>query len=223
MGTTYRDLRYGVRTLLAKPGFTLAAATVLALGIGANTAIFSLVNAFLLKPLVLEKPGAVGGLLQPRHPQAGFLSRLLLSQLRRSPGAEHGLHQPAGAQSRAGGTDGRRPDAPRIRRHRFVELLRDPGRQAFPGPRVHRRRGTSRERDSGGHRQPLFWQKKGSDPQLLGKTLKINGRIFTVIGIAPEGFTGTTALVKSGLLYPARHVRSGDERFRGSRPVARRA
>ncbi len=56
MRTLYRDLRYGVRTLAAKPGFTLAATAVLALGIGANTAIFSLVNAFLLKPLVLEKP-----------------------------------------------------------------------------------------------------------------------------------------------------------------------
>ncbi len=46
------------------------------------------------------------------------------------------------------------------------------------------------------------WQKKGSDPQLLGKTLQINGRAFTVVGIAPEGFTGTTAMLGSELYLP---------------------
>src|ERR1041384_2316362 len=62
MGTLLRDLRYGVRMLLHKPGFTLAAVAVLALGIGANSAIFSLVNAFLLKPLLIRDAHEIVGL-----------------------------------------------------------------------------------------------------------------------------------------------------------------
>jgi putative ABC transport system permease protein len=66
----WQDVRYGIRTLLGKPGFTVAAVLVLSLGIGANSAVFSLVNAFLLKPLHVKKPEELVGLYSrdTKHP-----------------------------------------------------------------------------------------------------------------------------------------------------------
>ena len=98
MNTLMRDVQFGIRMLRKQPGFTAVAVAVLALGIGANTAVFSLVNAFVLKPLRIEKADELVGLYSREHEEAGFLSRLLVSGLLRSAREQHGVRQPDGAQ-----------------------------------------------------------------------------------------------------------------------------
>src|SRR5579863_7723737 len=72
MGHIWQDVRYGARMLWNKPLFTAAAVLVLALGIGANSAVFSLVNAFLFKPLHVQKPEQLAGLFSrdTKHPDS---------------------------------------------------------------------------------------------------------------------------------------------------------
>ncbi len=187
--------------LLNKPGFTAAGVLVLGLGIGANSAVFSLVNAFLLKPLQVHKPEELAGLYSrdTKHPDAyrafsypnyvdirdnnqAFDSLIALNMA--LVGIQEGDHT-------------RRALATVVSSNYFSAL----GVKLLKG-RTFRRD----EEKPGGELAAIvtypFWKKTGEDPQLVGKTVRVNGHQFTVVGITPEGFTGTMALMSPEVFVP---------------------
>jgi predicted permease len=186
------DVRYGLRQLARNPGFTLAATISLALGIGANTTIFSYVNALLLRPpsgvMTPDKLMSVwnrmpgGGNLQQSYPDYLYYRdhNRVFSGL-----AAYGS-DPERVSWKVGG------DTELIYGQlvsgNFFSVLRVTlalGRGFLP------------QEDQVPLRNPVvvlshgFWQNQlGSDVRVIGKTLTLNGRKYTVVGVAPAGFEG---------------------------------
>jgi len=201
MKTLLRDLRQSIRTLAKRPGFTAAAVAVLALGIGANSAIFTIVNSFLFKPLVLEKPEELVGCYS-RDLHAGSyraFSYPNYSDLRANDPAFSGLA--AFNVALLGLADG---DLTR----RAIGYIVSTNYFATLGIPLYRGRTftEAEERPGSGIASAIlsysYWQKTGADPDALGKTVRVNGRHCTIVGIAPQGFTGTTAMFGPELFLP---------------------
>jgi predicted permease len=202
MGNLFKDLRYGVRMLVNRPAFTVTAVIVLALGIGANSAIFSLVNAFLLRPLLIQKPEQLVGVYSRNTHKADSYRAFSYPNyvdLRNGNGVFSSLA--AHNMAMVGLAEG---DATR---RVFVDLVSSNYFATFGVPLYRGRTFTAAEERPGTAAEVAivtynFWKKSGRDPDLLGKTLRINSRILTVIGITAEGFTGTTAMISPELYMP---------------------
>ncbi len=201
MNHLWQDVRYGVRMLLNRPGFTAAAVVVLALGIGANSAVFSLINAFLLKPLAISKPEELIGLYSRdiKHPDAyrafsypNYVDVRDHNQVFTSVMA-HTMSM-VGLKE---GDNTRRAFAGVVSSNYFstVGVNLQQGRAFLP-----------EEEKPGGDLATIvtysYWKKKGEDPQLVGKQIRINNHLFTVVGITPKGFTGTQALISPEMFVP---------------------
>jgi predicted permease len=190
--------------MLAKsPGFTAVAVVVLALGIGANTAIFSLVNAMLLKPLAGEdRPGQLVG---------------VYSRDRTRPDAYRAFSYPNYEDIRTRTDLFSEVAAFNLAlvgiteadvTHRVFAAVVSSNYFAVFGVTPLAGRAFNEAEERPGSRVPVviasydYWKKTGSDPAVVGKTLRINARPFTVVAVAPRGFTGTSALISPDVYLP---------------------
>jgi putative ABC transport system permease protein len=182
----WRDLRYAVRSYLKAPSFTLAVITTLSLGVGASTAIFSLVNGILLQPLPLPDPD---GLVYANEINAKRMT-ISLSWPNYLDWRERARSFEALANSREEsvtmtGTD----RAQRLRARRVTGNF-------FQAIRVQPARGRGfRDDDDRPNAAPAtmvsdaFWRTQlGEDPAILGRILKLDDVAYTVVGVLPPGF-----------------------------------
>jgi putative ABC transport system permease protein len=195
-------MRYAFRVLLKTPEFTLLALLTLALGIGANTAVFSVVNAVLLRPLPFEKPQEIVAVWEQRPRENSFrggISALDFVDWRRMSQSFSDIALYDSGQFNLTGTG----DPERI-----------PGAQVSPGfleaLGVRPRMGRSFEAvaEQPGHNREVLityglWQRRfGSDPAIVGKSAGINGEPFLIAGVLPKDFRFPFA-PQCDLLVPA--------------------
>ena len=203
-----QDVRYGIRVLLKSPGFLIVAVLSLALGIGANTTIFTMVNSIFLQPLPVEKPGELmyvygtdaanrtsimGTFLPISYPNFADY------RAQNNVFAEMGAYSFPVPVSLAGG-EKPTPILGQLVTGNYFSLL---------GVHIAIGRGFIPEEDRtpGTHAVAVlnykFWQRQfGGNSGIVGQTIRLNGHPFTVIGVAPSGFEGTISVLSPDVWLP---------------------
>ena len=213
METLFQDLRYAIRTLAKTPAFTVVAVITLALGIGANTAIFTLVNALLLKMLPVNNPQNLVIVGDPTAanerangtPQIEVFSYPLYKQLRDRNSVFSGLCAAASDHHTEVDTgQGNGPTTEKINLRmvsgNYFSVL---GIEPAAG------RVFSDADDTAEDANPVvvlgydYWQRKFAlSPSIIGEDVRLNGYPFTVIGVAPPGFSGDVVGEEMALFVP---------------------
>ena len=196
-----QDLRYGLRMLIKRPSFTVIAVISLALGIGANTAIFSLVNTMVLRPLPVERPEQLVALQN----EAGLKVSMAFSypnykDFRDRNDVFAGLIGYRFAPLSVSHDGVNEKLWGYIVTGNYFDLL---GVKAALGRVIS----PDDDRLPGAHPVTVLsykcWlQRFGADPGIIGKSLIANGRSFTIIGVAPRGFFGTEFIAAPELWFP---------------------
>ena len=208
MSTLLQDFRYAIRMLLKAPGFTAVAVLTLALGIGANTAIFSVLNSVLLRSLPVSHPEELALLTDPDShggcfcSEGGERSMLAYSEFQYLHDHNEVFSKLFAADSQLSDVDitignssvsgGAQKETVRVRLvsgEYFEALGLHPAAGRFFTPEVHRVRGGA----------PIavisyaFWKSRFAlDPSALGKSIQIRNDSFEIVGVTPPSFFGET-------------------------------
>ncbi len=200
-----QDLRFAARSLLKRPGFTLVAVASLAIGIGANTTIFTMVNSVFLNPLPIRDSGrlavvftedqtnAAAGLMQMSHPN--YEDYRDQNQVFEGLAA-WGFPVPA---SMLAGDEPEQVFTELVSGNYFEVLGVEPALGRFLTPSEDLAEGASPVVVLS-HR--LWSRRFGQDPSVVGRAIALNGITYDVVGIAPQGFQGVNALFSPDLWAP---------------------
>ena len=199
MGVFLQDVRYSLRLFGKAPGFALVAVLALAFGIGANSAIFTLLNAIALRPLPVRDAGEVVTVYQTMqglrsrniHGSRAFLSYAEYAAYRDQNHVFSGLAAHSSAHLTLGG-QGARPVSGFVVSCNYFSVL---------SPTLAMGRGFGPEECGAPGSAPVvvishrLWKGHyAGDPQILGKTIVLNRGSYTVVGVAPEGFNGASII-----------------------------
>ncbi|MGH7178412.1 MAG: ABC transporter permease, partial [Tepidisphaeraceae bacterium] len=203
----WQDVRYGCRILGKNPGFTTVAVVSLAIGVGANCAMFSFADALLLRPLPVARPGeimTVGSM----NTLESLRATALVSSYRDYVDVRDRASSYEGLAAFSYNTAGFASDSkmtPKLKMGMVVtaNLFSLMGVEPTIG------RGFRPEEDQVPGRDAVvvlghtMWEQEfASDPSVLGRSVYINGHAFTIIGVAPSEFTGMKQFVHSDFFVP---------------------
>jgi predicted permease len=185
----WRDMRYAARTLVKEPGFTLVAVIMLALGTGANTAIFTLIDKLLIRALPVDRPDELVTVkAQSLNPY--FMNTIFsypdYRDYRDLNQVMSGVIAYADRDAVLGAGDSPLKVSIGLVSANYFDVL---------GVRVRGRGFLPEEQSPGGSSAVTvmnygLWRRLGSDPNIIGKTVIVNGLSLTVVGLAQKGFTG---------------------------------
>ena len=209
MDTLLKDIRYAIRVLLKQPTFTIVAALTLALGVGANTAIFSVLDAVILKPLPFSDPDRLYVVWEkpPTHARNSVAPENFLDWKNQNEVFE----QMAARSSRSFNLSG--IDQP----EQINGLLVSTNYFDLLGVKPALGRAFGSEEDRQGNHQVVvitnrLWQRRfGEDRHLLGNTITLDGEKYTVVGILPPGsnFDRDRAQIYAPLLFSPGSINRG--------------
>src|SRR5512140_3464162 len=198
-----QDFRFALRQLLKTPGFTTVAILTLALAIGVNSAIFALINSVVLHPVVPLRPNEVVNIFTARqntnHDYRQF-SHTEYRELRENGGD---VFADLAALEFAVAGIGRDHEMRRsfafLTSENYFSLM---GVQPFRGRFYNAEECKPNANIAVIVASYGFWKRQGARNDFVGSTLQINGQPYTVIGIAPEGFSGASALIAPDIWVP---------------------
>src|SRR4051812_22630706 len=189
-----QDLRFGTRTLVKTPGFTFVAVLVLAVGIGANSAMFTLVNAMLLRPLAGSADELVGLYSHERTKEGSYraFSYANYADIRSGNDVFDAVMAHSFAMVGVPAGDSTRQTFVDVVSSNYFDTL---------GVRLEAGRTFTLDEERPNARLPVVVVNH-EHRDLLGKTVKINSIDFTVVGVAPRQFSGTMALLTPEMWLP---------------------